>query len=169
MQGSQWGLSAVDIGLLVFLAISVGVGLMRGVVFEVLALAGWFVASFVAHAFTPAAQAYIHIGEPGSALNHGLSWAGVFVAALLIWGLGARLVRALIRATPLSPIDRVLGAGFGMLRGLVVLLVVTLLVGMSPLSDTAAWRASQGAGWLSGVLQGLRAVFTSEANQHLPA
>src|SRR5450631_11636 len=98
------GLGWVDIALAAFLLLSVLVGLARGVVFELLALAGWFVAFFVAGWLAPACEAYIHIGPAGSTLNHAVTFAAVFFAAFLVWGVAARLVRALIRATPLSPI-----------------------------------------------------------------
>ena len=156
----------VDIGLAIFLALSVVIGLMRGFVFELLSLAGWFAAYFAARWFTPQCQSYIPLGEPGSALNYGATFACVFLLALVVWGVAARLVRALIRATPLSPIDRVLGAGFGLLRGLVVLLVLATVVGVSPLAKSMAWQQSQGAVWLNALLHGLRPVFTNEVSQH---
>ena len=156
----------VDIGLAIFLALSVVIGLMRGFVFELLSLAGWFAAYFAARWFTPQCQGYVPLGEPGSALNYGATFACVFLLALVVWGIAARLVRALIRATPLSPIDRVLGAGFGLLRGLVVLLVVATVVGVSPLAKSMAWQQSQGAVWLNALLHGLRPVFTNEVSQH---
>jgi membrane protein required for colicin V production len=159
----------VDIALLVFLALSVGVGLVRGVVFELLALAGWFVAGCAARWLTPACQAYIHLGSAGSALNYGATFAAVFLAALLVWGLGARLVRALIRATPLSLIDRLLGAGFGMVRGIVVLLLLALLASVSPLGETSAWHDSHGALWLNDVLHELRAWLPGAASGHTSA
>ena len=81
----------------------------------------------------------------------------------MVWGLGARLVRALIRATPLSVLDRLLGAGFGMVRGVMVLLLLALLVGMSPMATVPAWHDSQGAVWLNGVLHELRTVFEGDS------
>jgi len=163
------GLGWVDIALAAFLALSVLVGLARGVVFELLALAGWFVAFFTAGRLSPACEAYIHIGQTGTALNHAVTFAAVFFAAFLVWGLAARLVRALIRATPLSPIDRILGAGFGALRGVVVLLLVALGVGLSPLAQAPAWHDSLGVAWLNGVLQALRPAVSGESSQHLAA
>ena len=155
----------VDIGLLAFLLLSVGVGLLRGVVFELLSLAGWFAAYFAAQYGTAWAMPHIPVGQPGSALNHGVAFACVFLVALIVWGLAARLVRSLIRATPLSPVDRFFGAGFGLLRGLVVLLVLTAAIGITPLERSAPWRQSQGAVWLSAVLQGLRPWWSSEVSQ----
>jgi membrane protein required for colicin V production len=159
----------VDVGLAAFMLLSVIVGVWRGFVFELLSLAGWFAAYFAGRWFTPAFQTYIPVGEPGSALNYGATFACVFLAALIVWSLGARLVRALLRATPLSPIDRLLGAAFGLLRGLVVLLVVATAVGVSPLAKSTAWQRSQGAVWLNALLQELRPVFTNEVSQHLSA
>lgn len=157
----------VDIGLLAFLGISVLVGLARGVVFELLSLAGWLVAYLAGLWLTPELQPHIHVGDPGSSLNYGAAFAIVFLVTLVLWSLGARLVRALIHATPLSVIDRVLGAGFGLLRGVVVLLVVTAVIGVSPWAKAVAWQRSQGAVWLNAWLLELRPVFTSEISQHL--
>ena len=85
-----------------------------------LSLAGWFAAYFAAQWFTPLAVAYVPMGVPDSALNHGIAFACLFLLTLVIWSLAARGVRLLVHATPLSLIDRVLGAGFGVLRGMVV-------------------------------------------------
>ena len=156
----------VDIGLLAFLVLSVIVGLLRGLVFELLSLAGWFAGYFAALWLTPSLQTYLHVGAPGSHLNYGATFACVFLATLVVWSLGARLVRALIRATPLSPVDRLFGAGFGLLRGVVVLLVVVTVVGFSPWARSPAWQQSQGAAWLNTLLQALRPVFTNEVPLH---
>ena len=152
----------VDIGLAAFLLLSVLIGLMRGVVFEVLSLIGWFVAYFVGLWLTPMFVASMPVGAPGSTLNYVVTFACVFLVALVVWSIGARLVRALIRATPLSPVDRVLGAGFGLVRGLVVLLIVATVVGISPWGRSPAWQASQGVGWLNALVHELRPLFTNE-------
>ena len=161
----EFVVSWLDIGLLVFLALSMLIGLMRGFVFELLSLAGWFAAYFAARYGTPELQPYLHIGEAGSSLNYAASFACVFLVALVVWSIGARLVRALIRATPLSPIDRLLGAGFGLVRGLVVLLIAVVLVGVSPWAKAAMWQQSMGVAWLNAVVHELRPLFTNDVSQ----
>jgi membrane protein required for colicin V production len=155
----------VDMAMLALLVISMLVGLMRGFVFELLSLAGWFAAYFSSLWFTPMAQPYIGVGAPSSTLNYGVSFACVFLASLIVWGLCARLVRALIRATPLSSFDRLLGLAFGLLRGMVVLLVVATVVSSSPLARTAGWQQSQGAIWLNSAVQ----VLKPSINKALPS
>ena len=159
-------ISWVDIALAAFLALSIVVGLLRGFVFEILSLAGWFVAFFAGRWFAPMLQPHLPVGETGSTLNYGVAFAGVFLVALVLWSLAARLVRALIRATPLSPVDRVLGAGFGLLRGLVVLLIVATVVAVSPLAGSNAWQRSRGAVWLNALLQELRPMLTNEVSPY---
>jgi membrane protein required for colicin V production len=159
----------VDIGLLAFLSLSILFGLMRGLVFEVLSALGWFVAYFAARSATPLLEPYVHVGDPGSALNHGATFACAFILLVVVWSLGSRLVRLLIRATPLSPIDRLLGAGFGLARGVAVLMALAIAVGLTPLRTAPAWRASEGVVWLQAALQGIKPWLPPVLLQHLPA
>jgi membrane protein required for colicin V production len=159
----------VDAAMLGVLLLSVIVGLWRGFVFELLSLVGWVAAYFAAQWFTPMLAAHLPVGTPGSALNHGAAFATAFIAALIFWGLAARLVRLMIRATPLSLLDRLLGAGFGLARGLVVLLAVTTVIGLTPLTKSVAWQQSHAAVGLNSVLRGLRPVLPPDVSRHLPA
>jgi membrane protein required for colicin V production len=158
----------VDIALLSLLALSTLVGLLRGFVFEVLSLMGWVVAYVVAQWFGPDVAPHVPVGMPGSGLNLGVSFALTFVAALIVWGLVARLVRVVVKASPLSVPDRVLGAGFGAMRALVLSLALATVVTMTPAVRSAAWQASRGAGWLHAMLIELKPVLPTAVAQHLP-
>lgn len=158
----------IDIALLSVLAVSVLLGLARGFTFEVLSLVGWVVAYFAALWFSPALAPHIPLGGPGSALNQGVAFFAAFVLALLLWGLGARLLSLLIKSSPLSVLDRLLGACFGLLRGLVLLLAVATLMALTPWARSAAWQASQGAMWLNGLLRELAPVLPPEWSRRLP-
>jgi membrane protein required for colicin V production len=159
----------VDWALLAVLAVSVVVGLWRGLVFEVLSLVGWVVAFFVAQAVAPSLAALVPVGVPGGALNHGVAFIAAFVLALLVWALLSRLIRLLIHATPLQPVDRVLGGVFGLARGAVLLLAVATVVMLSPAQRSSAWQRSHGAAWRATVLQGLKPVLPDAIGQRLPA
>jgi membrane protein required for colicin V production len=159
----------VDLVLLGVLLLSTLVGVVRGLVFEMLSVLGWFAAYFAAQWFTPEVAPYIRVGEPGSSLNHGAAFGVTFIGALIVWSLAARLLRLLIRATPLSPLDRLLGAGFGLIRGMIVLLALATVVGLTPLMKSAAWQQSIGAVWLGSVLRGLKPVLPPDISKHLPA
>lgn len=159
----------VDMAVLGILGVSMLVGLLRGLVFELLSVLGWIAAWFAAQWLAPWIAPHVPIGQAGSALNHAAALVLGFAAALLVWGLTARMVRALMRASPLSAFDRTLGAAFGLLRGLVVLLLITAVVGLTPLARSPDWRNSQASVWLNAALQGLKPALPPEVARHLPA
>lgn len=148
-------LGIVDLAMLVLLAVSIVVGVLRGLVFEVMALAGWVVAYFVATWYGPQLWAALPVGTPGSGINRAASFALVFVAVLVAWALLAKLVRLIIHATPLSLADRAAGAAFGLVRGGVLLLVLATVVRYTPAAQSPLWQGSVGAGWLDRALAAL--------------
>lgn len=159
----------VDWGLLAVLVVSIFVGALRGFVFEVLSIVGWVVAWFVALWAAPLIAAQLPVGTSGSLLNRAAAFASAFIVTLIVWSLLSRLVRSLIHATPLSPIDRVLGAAFGLLRGGIVLLALAALVGYTPAAKSAAWQRSVGAAGLNSVLRGIKPLLPPDVVRFLPA
>ena len=158
----------IDWTLLAVLAVSVIVGLMRGFVFEVMALVGWLVARFGAQWLAPVLSPHIPVGTPGSAANMAACYVIGFIGILIIWTLLARLVRLLIHATPLSFPDRLLGAGFGLLRGGVLLLAVATVVALTPAAQSTSWKRSEGARWLGVAMLGLKPLLPGELARYLP-
>jgi membrane protein required for colicin V production len=159
----------IDISLLGVLLLSLVLGLWRGFVLEVLALLGWVVAYLAAQWLAPLWAKHVPLGEPGSSLNFAAAFAVAFIAVLVSWGLASRVLRLLINATPLRGADRVLGAAFGLLRGVVLLLALTTVVALTPAATSPEWHRSQGAQWLAVALQGLKPLLPPDIAQFLPA
>jgi membrane protein required for colicin V production len=159
----------VDWLLIAVLALSVLVGLWRGLVFEVMALVGWVAAWFAAQWAAPLIAPHLPVGSRGGGLNMGVAFLLAFVLALLVWALLARLVRVLVQATPLSLPDRLLGGAFGVLRGAVLLLAVATVVAFTPAAQSKDWRASQGARWLGQTLAALKPLLPEPAARLLRA
>ena len=159
----------IDWVLLAVLATSVVIGLVRGFVFECLSLAGWLVAWFAAQWGAPWVAARLPLADPATAMSHGAAFLLAFVAALVVWALLARVVRMLIHATPLSIPDRLLGAGFGALRGGVLLLALCTVVLLTPAAQSASWRGSHGGPWLAQGLTWLKPLLPESAARLLPA
>lgn len=157
----------IDWTLLAVLAASVAIGLWRGLVFELMSLVGWIVAYVLAQAFSGEVAARIPIGRPGSTLNHGAGFAAAFVGVLLAWALLARLARMVVRATPLTVLDRVLGAVFGALRGALLLLALATVLAFTPAARSSEWTASRGAAWLNTVLHGIKPMLPDDVSRHL--
>lgn len=152
----DFALSWVDLVLAGVLLISIGIGLWRGLVFEVMSLAGWVVAYFAASPLAPVVAEMLPVAmtrQFGPATLYVVAVAIAFFVVLIIWSLATRLVKALIHATPLSVVDRLGGAGFGALRGVFIALLAVLIIGASPLAESATWQASRAVPVLGGVLR----------------
>lgn len=159
----------VDLAMLGVLLLSLGLGLWRGFVLEALALIGWVAAYFAAQWLAPQWAPHLPLGEPGSNLNYAASFAVAFMAVLIGWGLASRVLRLLVNATPLRGADRVLGAAFGLLRGVLLLMVLATLVAQTPVAESDPWSRSQGAQWLAVAMQGLKPLLPPDIAQFLPA
>jgi len=158
----------IDIAMLAVLALSGVAGLVRGLTFEILSLLGWVAAWFAGLWFGPLIAPHLSIGPAVSSVNHIAAFAIAFVIALVLCGLAARAISALVGKTPLKPLDRLLGAAFGVLRGLLVLLAVAIVVAHTPAVSSAAWRESHGAVWLNAMLRELMPLVAPEATEPLP-
>jgi membrane protein required for colicin V production len=80
----------------------------------------------------------------------------------------AALMRRLVTAVGLSPVDRALGGAFGMARGALVLLVLAVMVHLLALSGSAWWHESRSAGVLDAALQGLKPSLPDKLASYLP-
>ena len=157
----------VDIALLSVLGLSVLVGLWRGFVFEILSLLGWVLAFVIANAAGPLLAGFLPLGDAGSPLRLWVAYVLVFVLVLVTCTLFARMLRALVSATPLSFVDHLLGGLFGAARGGLILVVAGVLVSLSPYASTPAWKSSHGALWLGMALEGLKPVLPQSLNVHI--
>jgi len=158
----------VDLTMLGVLLLSLGLGLWRGFVLEALALVGWVVAYFAAHWLAPQWAPHLPLGEQGSSVNYVASFAVAFMAVLIGWGLASRVLRLLINATPLRGADRVLGAAFGLLRGVLLLMALATVVALTPAASSEPWARSQGVQWLAVAMQGIKPLLPPDIAQFLP-
>ncbi|MET0383214.1 MAG: CvpA family protein [Burkholderiaceae bacterium] len=157
----------VDLTLLAVLCLSALVGLWRGLTFELVSLLGWLVAYVIANSMGPFVAERLPFGDPASPLRLWAAYCAVFVFVLMACLLFARLLRALISATPLSFVDRLLGGAFGVLRGALILVIAATLVMLSPFAHSSPWRGSHGAVWLGLALEALKPVLPRALNRHL--
>ncbi len=150
------------------LVVSLVVGAWRGLVYELLSLANWIAAFVLAQWFAPDVAHYLPLGGATEVVRYAAGFVVVFIAALFAGGLIAFLVRKLIAAVGLRPVDRVLGSVFGLVRGLVVLLALTVVAGMTPVVKSPWWQESTGADIATVILKGLKPVLPVEFGKYLP-
>ena len=133
-------MTAFDYAVLGVLGASLLLGAWRGMTSEVLALAAWVVGFLLARAYAGEVSALYGHWLADATLRYAAGFATVVVGVLVVFGIGRLALAMLLRAVGLGLIDRLLGAAFGVVRGVVVVTVAVLLGGMTALPKEAWWR-----------------------------
>jgi membrane protein required for colicin V production len=160
--------TAMDWVLMAVLCLSMVLGFWHGLVQEVLSLVGWVAAFYLAQMYAPLAAAWLPMEGSSQMLRYASGFVVVFISVLIASTFVSWLVKKMVSAVGLGALDRLLGALFGILRGMVILLAATVLVGMTPLRDTQAWREANGAQWLQQFLHVLKPVLPADFGKYLP-
>lgn len=123
-------------------AASLLLGLWRGVVGEVIALAAWVLAFFAALEFGAelGQAAFYGIAEPG--LRTLAGYGAIFVGVLVLMALVRLAVGGMIKALGLSLSDRLLGMLFGLARGGLIAMVLVAVGGMTSAPRLAWWKGA---------------------------
>ncbi len=134
----------IDVAILVLIAVSALVSLMRGFVREALSLTAWILAFWLALTFAArlAATPLLIDQIDSPTVRAGVAFAVIFLVILLLGVLVNVLVGQLVRKTGLSGTDRIVGALFGVARGIVVVGVLVLLAGFTQLPSEPWWHES---------------------------
>lgn len=161
-------LNAVDIAILLIALISISIGAWRGFLYEVLSLAGWFVAFMVARWFAAEVAVLLPMSGASAGLRLVVAFVLLFVATAFAAGLVSWLVRKLVTRLGMRPVDRVLGAAFGMVRAVLLLVVGGFVVGMTPFAKHEVWAESAGGPLLLKAADAGKALLPSELVKVLP-
>lgn len=159
---------ALDWVFLAVLAASLLLGAWRGLVYEVLSVTSWIAAFILAQWLAPDAAALLPVQRAPEAGRYAVGFVVVFIAVVFAGGLLAWLTKKLVQAVGLRPVDRTLGAMFGLIRGAVLVLAAAVLVNMSPARGAAWWTESQGALAATAALRHLKPTLPERFGRYLP-
>ncbi|MGB1239023.1 MAG: CvpA family protein [Pseudomonadales bacterium] len=129
--------------ILAIVVISALFSLRRGFVKEALSLVTWVSAFIIARLFSEALAMVLERYIETPSIRIASAFAILFIATLIVGALVANLFEMLISATGLSGTDRVLGMGFGIARGALVVVVLVALAAQTPAVEDLWWEESQ--------------------------
>lgn len=133
-------MTVFDYAVLAILLISIVVSVIRGLVREILSLIGWVAAFVVASMFAESLAPYLTMLPSHPVLRTIVAFLllllGMALAmAVLNWG----IMRA-IQAAGLTLADRGLGGLFGLARGVVIVLALVMVAGMTKVPQMDFWK-----------------------------
>jgi membrane protein required for colicin V production len=128
-----------DFGVLGILVVSVAISLLRGLAREMVSLGVWVGGFILAMFFGSSVAGYLP-QTLGPLVSQLVGFLIVFGLVLVIGWIVSMALSSAVRAAGLAPADRALGFLFGLVRGLLIVLVVVLLAGLTPLPREPFWR-----------------------------
>jgi len=133
-------MNAFDYVVAVIVLASVALGVWRGVVGEIIALAAWVLAFFAARWWGSEVAGAFFSGIADPAMRIVAAWVAVFVVVLVLMALLRLAMQGLLKALGLSLSDRLLGVIFGMARGMLIVLALVAVGGMTSLPKEKWWN-----------------------------
>ena len=162
-------IATLDWVVLAVLLVSVLLGVLRGLVYEVLSVLSWLAAFILAQWLAPDVAAMLSMGEAGEAIRYAAAFLVVFIATVFAGGLLAWITKKMVEAVGLRPVDRTLGAAFGLVRGILLVLVLAVVVQVTPLKSGEWWTESKTADVATAALRGLQPMLPDRFGKYLPA
>lgn len=132
----------VDLSIIAIIGLSVLTGMFRGFVKELVALCIWALAVWVAYnhsaSLDPYLQKYIHDQTARTIAGFVI----IMIAILVIGGIFNAIVGFILKKSGLSGTDRILGMGFGFVRGIFLVALVMVVIKMTSLPHETYSRES---------------------------
>lgn len=133
----------IDYTIIGIIALSAMIGVIRGFVREALSLVLWSLAAWVGTSFAREFSVYLETSISHPSLRIAASFGILFITTLILGGLLGFLVTKLVSATGFSGTDRMIGLCFGAARGVVIVSIMVLVAGLTPLPEDPWWKESQ--------------------------
>lgn len=148
-------MTSFDYLVLAILGVSAFLGLLRGLIKEVLSLIAYVVAFLAAIWWGPIVSVWLNAWVDNALLRTAVAYGVVFIVVLLLVGLVNVTLGTLVKRTGLTPADHGLGALFGLMRGALIVVVLVALAGYTELPREPWWQQAR----LSGtVVQGVQKI-----------
>lgn len=133
-------MTVFDYVVLVVVGLSVLLAVLRGGVSEILSLAAWLLGFWLAQHYAPTVANLLPAEVPSTELRLIAGFIGILLGVWFVSAILRITVSQFVKATGLAPVDRIIGAFFGMARGILMVLALVLVAGMTSLPHQPVWR-----------------------------
>ena len=134
--------SWADLAIIIVVAFSILISLVRGFVKEATSLVTWIVAIWVGLNFYGIVALRLTPYIQHENFRTGVAFLILFIGTLIVGAIVNFTISQLVRKTGLSGTDRVLGAVFGFARGGLVVALLILVASLSNMPQQPWWHSS---------------------------
>ncbi len=135
-------MAVVDIIIVGIMVISSLFSLIRGFVKEAISLATWAAAFGASLYFYKDMSKLLSPYIQTPSLKMAAGFAGIFILVLIAGGIVNFIIGMLVEKTGLSATDRVIGLAFGAVRGFLIVTVLIMLAGLTPMPQDPWYKKS---------------------------
>lgn len=133
-------MTSFDYVALAIIGLSIILSVMRGFFREALAILGWIAAFVTAKTYANQILPMMPEDIPTESLRILAAFLVLFFATLLVATLLAIALSSVFKKMGLGWLNRLLGAFFGLARGILIVCIVVFLAGLTELPNDARWR-----------------------------
>jgi membrane protein required for colicin V production len=133
-------MTSFDYVVLTIIGLSIILSVMRGFFREALAILGWIAAFVVAKTYANQLVPMMPLDIPTESLRILAAFLVLFFSTLLVSSLLAIALSTVFKKMGMGWLNRLLGAFFGLARGVLIVCIVVFLAGLTELPNDARWR-----------------------------
>ena len=134
-------MTQVDTLILAVIAISSAFGVWRGFIKEILSLLSWIAALLVSRVYSESLAGILESLIDNPSVRYITAFSVLFVLIIMLGTALNHFMSKLLVVTGLKTLDRLLGAVFGVARGMVIVLVVLFILNVF-VSGSEWWQQS---------------------------
>lgn len=151
----------IDFVIIAIIGLSVITGLLRGFVKELIALCVWILAIWLAFTYSTEVSSWLQPYIKDKTARTAVAFIGVLLTTIVAGGLCNAVLSFILHRSGLSGTDRLLGMGFGFVRGVFIVALLMLVVKIAAIphqvyTDQSRLYAKFDplVDWLSGFMPG---------------
>ncbi|ADI29567.1 CvpA family protein [Methylotenera versatilis] len=133
-------MTSFDYVVLAIIGLSIILSVMRGFFREALAILGWVAAFVTAKTYANQILPMMPDDIPTESLRILAAFLVLFFATLFFATLLAIALSSVFKKMGLGWLNRLLGAFFGLIRGILIVCIIVFLAGLTELPNDARWR-----------------------------
>ena len=127
-------------------------GIIRSLIREILGLIAWVVSFWLGWKYGTSVGDYLVVWVKSEQISNYLGLGLVFLASLFALTIVSKVLHSQFRVSGLTVMNRLLGAVFGLARGLVFATLLLFVAQLTPAMDTKWYRKSELVPYLNPIL-----------------